>query len=79
MFGCGGDRRFFKTYDIMPAEFLALVWRHEHDAGAIVDWVARRIAAAKTSDPRPQCAMAAARSSTAVCFAARLVFVLFSV
>lgn len=47
MYGCGGDRRFFKTHDIMPAEFLTLVWRHEHDAGAIVEWVARRTAVAK--------------------------------
>lgn len=42
MYCCGGDRRFFKTHDILPAEFLSLVWRHEHDDNAIVDWVARR-------------------------------------
>ena len=42
MFGCGGDRRFFKEHDIVPAEFLALVWRHEKDDAAIVDWVVRR-------------------------------------
>jgi len=46
MFGCGGDRRFFKTHDILPAEFLALVWRHGDDDAAIVAWVARRSAAA---------------------------------
>ncbi|HYP16691.1 MAG TPA: DUF5069 domain-containing protein [Opitutus sp.] len=42
MYGCGGDRRFFKTHDILPAEFLSLVWRHENDDAAIVDWVVRR-------------------------------------
>ena len=42
MYCCGGDRRFFKEHDILPAEFLALVWRHEKDDGAIVDWVVRR-------------------------------------
>ncbi len=45
MFGCGGDRAFFKQHDIMPAEFLALVWRHEKDDAAIIDWVVRRSAA----------------------------------
>lgn len=44
MYSCGGDRKFFKTHDIMPAEFLALVWRHEKDDAAIVDWVVRRSA-----------------------------------
>ncbi len=42
MYCCGGDRRFFKEHNILPAEFLTLVWRHENDGGAIVDWVARR-------------------------------------
>ncbi len=42
MYGCGGDRKFFKTHDIHPAEFLSLVWRHEHNDAAIVDWVVRR-------------------------------------
>jgi len=42
MYGCGGDRRFFKEHDILPAEFLALVWRLEKDEAAIVDWVVRR-------------------------------------
>ena len=42
MYCCGGDRRFFKTHDIHPAEFLSLVWRHEHDDAAIVAWVVRR-------------------------------------
>lgn len=42
MYGCGGDRRFFKEHDILPAEFLALVWRHEPDDAAIVEWVVGR-------------------------------------
>ena len=45
MYGCGGDRAFFKQHDILPAEFLALVWRHDKDDAAIVDWVVRRSAA----------------------------------
>jgi len=39
MYCCGGDRSFFQTHDILPAEFLSLVWRHERDDAAIVDWV----------------------------------------
>lgn len=42
MYGCSGDRRFFKDHDIHPAEFLSLVWRHENDDAAIVDWVVAR-------------------------------------
>ncbi len=42
MYGCGGDRKFFKEHNILPAEFLALVWRHEADETAIVEWVVRR-------------------------------------
>jgi hypothetical protein len=45
MYSCGGDRAFFKEHDILPHEFLALVWRHEKDEAAIVDWVARRSSA----------------------------------
>jgi len=44
MYGCGGDRAFFKQHDILPHEFLNVVWRFEDDDVAIVDWVARRIA-----------------------------------
>ena len=44
MYCCGGDRRFFKNHDILPAEFIAQVWRHENDDAAIVDWVVRRTA-----------------------------------
>lgn len=42
MYCCGGDRKFFKEHDIVPHEFLNLVWRHEKDDGAIVAWVVRR-------------------------------------
>jgi hypothetical protein len=45
MYCCGGDRRFFKAHDIHPAEFLSLVWRHERNDTAIVEWVVRRRAA----------------------------------
>ena len=39
MYCCGGDRKFFKGRDILPAEFLAVVSRHEKDDRAIVAWV----------------------------------------
>jgi len=42
MYGCGGDRRFFKQHDIHPAEFLQLVWQLGDNDKAIVDWVAQR-------------------------------------
>ncbi|MGH7996226.1 MAG: DUF5069 domain-containing protein [Opitutaceae bacterium] len=42
MFCCGGDRRFFKAHDILPAEFLSLVWRFENDDAKIADWVVQR-------------------------------------
>jgi hypothetical protein len=42
MYCCGGDRKFFKEHNILPAEFLALVWRHGTDDAALVDWVLRR-------------------------------------
>ena len=45
MYCCGGDRKFFLEHDILPAEFLATVWRHEHDDAAIVAWVVARTAA----------------------------------
>jgi hypothetical protein len=46
MYGCGGDRAFFKQHHIHPHEFLNLVWRFEADDHAIIDWVARRQALA---------------------------------
>jgi hypothetical protein len=47
MYCCGGDRRFFMTHDILPQEFLSLVWRAGDNDGMIVDWVAARGKAAK--------------------------------
>jgi hypothetical protein len=42
MYSCGGDRNFFRTHDIHPAEFLSLVWRNADNDAATVDWVVRR-------------------------------------
>lgn len=42
MYCCGGDRKFLRTHDIQPAEFLTLVWRRFDDDAAIVAWVKRR-------------------------------------
>ncbi len=42
MFCCGGDRRFFKTHDIHPAEFLRVVWAHIDDDAATIAWVKQR-------------------------------------
>ncbi|HLS27352.1 MAG TPA: DUF5069 domain-containing protein [Opitutales bacterium] len=42
MFCCGGDRRFFKTHDIHPAEFLRATWRFENDDEALIDWTVAR-------------------------------------
>jgi hypothetical protein len=47
MYCCGGDRRFFTTHDILPAEFLTLVWRNFQDTTAIIHWVADRRGKAK--------------------------------
>ena len=44
MYCCGGDRNFLQVHDIQPAEFLGVIWRHEHDDAAIVNWVAHRSA-----------------------------------
>lgn len=42
MYGCGGDRKFLRTNDIHPAEFLRLVWERGDDVNAIVAWVKAR-------------------------------------
>lgn len=42
MFCCGGDRRFFKTHDIHPSEFLRATWRFENDEEALIDWTVAR-------------------------------------
>lgn len=45
MYGCGGDRRFFQTHDIHPAEFLRFVAAHENDDRAVIEWVKTKSAA----------------------------------
>jgi len=42
MYCCGGDRKFFKTHDINPVEFLDVVRQNEANDGAIIDWVVAR-------------------------------------
>ena len=39
MYGCGGDRKFFRTNHVDPAEFLRTVWEAGRDQGHIVAWV----------------------------------------
>jgi len=39
MYGCGGDRKFFKTNRIDPAEFLKKVWKANGHQDEIVTWV----------------------------------------
>lgn len=42
MYGCGGDRRFLKTHDIHPAEFLRVVWANIDNDNGIIEWVKTR-------------------------------------
>ncbi len=42
MYGCGGDRNFFQTHDIHPAEFLRQIWTHLDNQDALVAWVKKR-------------------------------------
>ena len=51
MYGCGGDRNFFKEHDIHPAEFLRLVWANEDNEQAVIAWVARRSKTAAQESP----------------------------
>jgi hypothetical protein len=39
MFGCGGDRKFFRTHQIDPAEFLRQTWKAAGDHEKLVSWV----------------------------------------
>ncbi len=39
MYGCGGDRNFFRTHDIHPSDLLRATWEHEGDDEAIAQWV----------------------------------------
>ena len=40
MYGCGGDRKFFKANNLHPAEFLAFVMQNIDNDEAIIDFVA---------------------------------------
>ena len=42
MYGCGGDRRFLKTHDIHPADFLRAVWASEGDHAHVLAYVRKR-------------------------------------
>ena len=42
MFCCPGDRRFFKTHDIHPADFLRATWANLDDDEKMADWVESR-------------------------------------
>jgi hypothetical protein len=39
MYDCGGDRKFFRTTGIDPAEFLRQVWKAKGDNDAVIAWV----------------------------------------
>jgi hypothetical protein len=39
MYGCGGDRKFFREHGIDPADFLREVWAAQGDRGRILAWV----------------------------------------
>lgn len=39
MYGCGGDRAFFKDHDLHPADFLREVWAAKGDAQKILAYV----------------------------------------
>ena len=42
MYCCGGDRKFFRTHDIHPADFLRIVWAAKGNPQKIVDYVKGR-------------------------------------
>jgi hypothetical protein len=39
MYGCGGDRNFFKKVNIHPADFLRVVWAARDDKQKVIDYV----------------------------------------
>lgn len=47
MYGCGGDRNFFRTNDIHPAEFLRVVRDNIDNDEAVIDWVEARTKSAQ--------------------------------
>ena len=42
MYCCGGDREFFKSSNIHPAEFLSIVCFFGDDDSEIIEWVVKR-------------------------------------
>lgn len=42
MYCCGGDRRFFRTHDIHPADFLRVVWASKGKSDKILAYVKDR-------------------------------------
>ncbi len=39
MYCCGGDRKFFRTHHVNPAEFLRQVWKASGDQQKVIAWV----------------------------------------
>jgi hypothetical protein len=39
MYGCGGDRKFFRTHQLDPAEFLRQVWNAKGNHNQVIAWV----------------------------------------
>jgi hypothetical protein len=39
MYGCAGDRRFFKQHGIHPADFLRFVWSVDGDEAKVLAYV----------------------------------------
>lgn len=42
MYGCGGDRRFFKANNVHPADFLKAVWYFGSDQTSLILWLKAR-------------------------------------
>lgn len=53
MYGCGGDRNFFKDNNIHPAEFLRAAWAYEDETNKLIDWVVARKSSQLTSSQNP--------------------------
>lgn len=43
MYCCGGDRKFLRTHDIAPADFLRAVWAAGDDDGEILSYVRTQV------------------------------------
>jgi hypothetical protein len=42
MYGCGGDRRFFRENKVDPAEFLRHVWKANGNKADVIAWVKKQ-------------------------------------